>query len=100
MIEKMRSGYFSAVKTMAPLSQFMQTTFFFRHGFLDVLSMMLLGMALYKWEVLSAGRSKDFYLRLTALGLISGLFLSVLGVVLSFKNQWSCFASDSNKTAQ
>jgi len=51
--------------------------------------MMLLGMALYKWEVLSAGRSKNFYMRMTALGLIPGLFLSVLGVILSFKNQWS-----------
>ena len=61
VIEKMRSGYFSAVKTMAPLSQFMQTTYFFRHGFLDVLSMMLLGMGLFKLRVFHGERSWLFY---------------------------------------
>jgi uncharacterized membrane protein YeiB len=33
-----------AGKSMAPLSQSIQTTYFFRHGFLDVLSMMLLAI--------------------------------------------------------
>ncbi len=61
VIEKMRSGYFSAVKTMAPLSQFIQTTYFFRHGFLDVLSMMLLGMGLFKLRVFHGERSWKFY---------------------------------------
>ena len=51
--------------------------------------MMLLGMVLYKWKILSAGQSKGFYLRMTVIGLLSGLFLSIIGVVLSFKSQWS-----------
>jgi len=61
VLENMRSGYFSAVKTMAPLSQFIQTIYFFRHGFLDVLSMMLLGMALFRWKVFHGERSWKLY---------------------------------------
>jgi len=61
VIENMRSGYFSAVKTMAPLSEFIQTVYFFRHGFLDVLSMMLLGMALFRWRVFHGERSWKLY---------------------------------------
>jgi uncharacterized protein len=61
IIENMRSGYFSAVKTMAPLSQFTQTTYFFQHGFLDVLSMMILGMGLFKLGVFHGKLSWRFY---------------------------------------
>jgi len=51
--------------------------------------MMLLGMALFKWKVLSAGLSRDWYLRLTLAGLLLGFFLSATGVVLNFRMQWS-----------
>ncbi len=61
VISNMRGGYFSAVKVMAPFSQFMQTTFFFRHGFMDVLSMMLLGMGLFKLGVLHGKRKAGLY---------------------------------------
>ena len=68
VVENMRGGYFSAVKTMAPLSQFMQTTFFFRHMFLDVLSMMLLGMGLFKLRVFHGERSWKIYGLLVLIG--------------------------------
>jgi len=51
--------------------------------------MNLLGMALYKWKVLSAQRSTDFYLRMILIGLTSGLAITILGVVLDFRAQWS-----------
>jgi len=54
-----------------------------------VMSMMLLGMALFRWSVLSAERSKGFYLRITLIGLLSGTLLSALGVLLNFKHAWS-----------
>ncbi len=68
VIRYMRSGYFSAVKTMAPFSTFMQTSFFFRYGFLDVLSMMLLGMGLFKMRVFHAERNNLFYGLLVLVG--------------------------------
>ncbi len=50
--------------------------------------MMLLGMALYKWQVFSSERSSRFYLRMTLTGLSVGFLLSGLGVFLNFKNLW------------
>jgi uncharacterized protein len=68
VVENMRGGYFSAVKTMAPLTHFMQTTFLFRTMFLDVLSMMLLGMGLFKLRVFHGERSWKFYGLMVLLG--------------------------------
>lgn len=73
VVDNMRSGYFSAVKTMAPLSQFMQTTYFFRYGFLDVLSMMLLGMGLFKLRILHGERKARFYGLMILIGYGVGL---------------------------
>jgi uncharacterized protein len=73
VVKNMRAGYFSAVKTMAPISQFMQTTFFFRHGFLDVLSMMLLGMGLFKLGVFQAELKTWIYAVMVFVGYAVGL---------------------------
>ena len=68
VVKNMRAGYFSAVKTMAPFTQFLQTTFFFRHGFLDVLSMMLLGMGLFKLRVFHAELKTWIYALMVLIG--------------------------------
>lgn len=73
VVKNMRAGYFSAVKTMAPFTQFMQTTFFFRHGFLDVLSMMLLGMGLFKLGVFHAELKTWIYAVMVFVGYAVGL---------------------------
>ena len=73
VVKNMRAGYFSAVKTMAPFTQFMQTTFFFRHGFLDVLSMMLLGMGLFKLGVFHAELKTWIYAVMVIVGYAVGL---------------------------
>jgi len=53
------------------------------------MAMMLLGMALFKWKVLSAEQSSVFYTKMTLFGLAAGLILSAIGVVLNFRNEWS-----------
>ena len=68
---------------------FMQTGLFFMQTFWRATAMMLLGLALFKWQVLSAGRSAGWYLRLTLGGLMMGMLLSTTGVVLNFRMQWS-----------
>ena len=50
---------------------------------------MLLGMALFKWEVLSSGRSSSFYTKMAVIGLIVGYLLSGTGVFLNFTYQWT-----------
>jgi uncharacterized protein len=97
VVTQMRSGYFSAVRIMAPLSKFMQTTFFFRTGFLDVLSMMLLGMGLFKLRVFHGERKWTLYGMLVLVGYGVGLTVnwfettsyieSHFSMVSYFKNQ-------------
>jgi len=51
---------------------------------------MLIGMALYKLNILNAGRSKAFYLKMLAIGLLIGLPLSILGLQQNYIHEWSC----------
>ncbi|MEA3461363.1 MAG: DUF418 domain-containing protein, partial [Bacteroidota bacterium] len=84
-----RSGWLDQMELRVSGSIFMQTGYFFMESFWQVMALMLLGMALYKWEIFSCGRSSRFYLRLALIGLASGYLLSGLGVYLNFKHQWS-----------
>jgi uncharacterized protein len=51
--------------------------------------LMLLGMALLKWGVISAGRSRGFYLVLFLAGLALGLPLIAVGIGRNFDANWS-----------
>jgi len=84
-----RSGWWKQMELRVPGSIFMQTSYFFMESFWQVMALMLLGMALYKWKILSCERSSAFYLRMMLIGLTSGYLLSALGVYLNFKQQWS-----------
>jgi uncharacterized protein len=84
-----RGGWIEQMEIRIPANLFMQTGYFFMQTFWRVMSMMLLGMALFKWKVLSAELSGSFYFRLMVVGLVVGYSLSATGVVLNFRNQWS-----------
>ena len=84
-----RGNWLEQMELRVPGTLFMQTGLFFMQTFWRVMSMMLLGMALFRWSILSAERSKGFYLRMTLIGLLSGTLLSALGVLLNFKHAWS-----------
>ncbi|NOR34469.1 MAG: DUF418 domain-containing protein, partial [Bacteroidales bacterium] len=88
-LEVYRSGWLKQMELRVPGTIFMQTGCFFMRPFWRVIALMLLGMALFKWEVLSCGRSSRFYLRMALVGLVSGYLLSGLGVYLNFKSQWT-----------
>ena len=57
----MQHGYFAAVREMAKDSYFFESEYHYRHNYFDVLSMMLLGMALFRLRVFHAERSYRFY---------------------------------------
>jgi len=84
-----RSGWLEQMELRIPGTIFMQTRHFIMQPFWRVMAMMLLGMALYKWQVLSCMRSTSFYIKMALTGLACGYFLSGLGVVLNFRNHWS-----------
>lgn len=84
-----QGGYLTQMTYRIPSAIFMQTFLFFIHSFWRVVSMMLLGMALYKWKILSAERSRRFYLRMVIAGLTIGYFLSGFGVWKNFSVGWT-----------
>jgi uncharacterized protein len=51
--------------------------------------LMLIGMALYKWGVLSAAQDDRFYARLAATGLLAGLPLVAFGAWWNFAGGWT-----------
>lgn len=56
--------------------------------FARALGMMLIGMALFRWEVLSAARSEAFYRRLAVIGFGIGIPLALYGLETSLFNEW------------
>lgn len=84
-----RGSWLDQMQIRIPETLFMQTQWFFMNTFWRVMAMMLLGMALFKWKVLSAELSKSSYLRFSLLGLSLGFLLSITGVILNFKKGWS-----------
>jgi len=88
-IEGMKGGWMDQMEFRAGHALFMQTQYFMIGTFWRAMSMMLLGMALLKWEILTAGRAGRFYARMTIVGIGSGIVLSAAGVVLNFRNGWT-----------
>jgi uncharacterized protein len=76
-VSRMRKGYFSALGVVAPESWHYETTFFFQHGLLECLGMMLLGMALLKQGVLTGEAPPRVYA-----GMMLGGYALGLGVNL------------------
>jgi uncharacterized protein len=77
-VSRMRKSYLSALSAVAPESWHYETIFFFEHGLLECLGMMLLGMALLKHGVLTGAASGRVYANMMlggyALGLSVNLF--------------------------
>jgi uncharacterized protein len=78
----MRKGYFGVVAFLAPVITRNNEQEAYRWGLWDVLSMMLLGIALYKLKVLSAGKSYRFYGLMALLGYGIGLSVNYYEVSL------------------
>lgn len=73
-------SYTDLVSHMAPHTAMMQTWVFLSWSLWRVLSMMLLGMVLFKYGVLSAKRSYNFYIAMFVISLLIGLPLILVGV--------------------
>ena len=87
-INSVTGSWMEQLKHRATIAFSMQTFIFFYMVFWRVTSMMLLGMALYKSNVLSALRSKAFYTKLIVIGLCIGYLLIILGINFNFKQDW------------
>jgi uncharacterized protein len=85
----MRGAWLEQMPTRMVGAIFLQTFLFLFLVFWRVMSMMLLGMALYKWGVLAARRTRPFYVRLALFGLVPGLLIVGWGVQRNFAAGWT-----------
>ena len=87
-----RGGWIEQLDHRVPSSFQRQTTGFIGSTFWRVGGIMLLGMALYRWGVLTGERSTQLYRRLVGVGVV-GVGVVVTGVVYIEANDWSADAA-------
>jgi uncharacterized protein len=82
MVARIRASYASALEVVSKKTWYVETAFFFRHGLLECLGMMLLGMALLKLGILTGAASSRTYLTMLVAGYAIGLCVNLYEVRL------------------
>jgi uncharacterized protein len=93
-IQHFRQGYFQVVAFLAPFNKEGDMLDPYRWDPWDVLSMMLLGIALFKWKVLTAERTYKFYGWMAVIGYAIGLSINYyeLRIVLDSNFSFTAFS--------
>jgi uncharacterized protein len=76
-VDRVQKSYVSALGKVAAESWHFETVFFFEHGLLECLGMMLLGMALLKYGVLSGQAPRQVYATMVLVGYPLGLAVNL-----------------------
>ena len=87
-IAQYRGGWTEQMAQRVPTALETQTVDFVTRPLWQMTGLMLIGMALFKLGVLSAARSRAFYLRMGTLGFGAGTLLISLGLWRSFATKW------------
>jgi uncharacterized protein len=85
----MRKGYFQVVGFLAPVNMHYNEHSPYRYDLFDVLSMMLLGIALFKLNILSAQKSYRFYAIMALIGYGIGLCVNYYEVTMIINSNFS-----------
>lgn len=84
-----RGSWTTQMEHRIPGALMMQTfIFFFQTGW-RAGGLMLIGMALFKWGVLSAERSRKFYRKMMTWGFVAGLLIVAYGIYTHFEKGFS-----------
>jgi uncharacterized protein len=75
-IEIQNSSYFGVLEYFSGINARIQSKVFYNFYFFDIMTLLFLGMALFKWNVLTGKRSMKFYFLLMLFGYAIGLSLS------------------------
>lgn len=75
-IKSMHGSYFTVMKYLSQYNVKFQTTVFYDNYLWDALALFFIGMALFKWQVLTGQRSVSFYVWLSVLCYIPGVIFS------------------------
>jgi uncharacterized protein len=87
-IAQYRGGWAEQMAHRVPAALDTETSYFVTHLFWQVAGLMLIGMGFFKAGVLSALRSRAFYVLMGAFGFGIGVLLNVLGILRSFVTGW------------
>jgi uncharacterized protein len=87
-IAQYRGGWLEQMAQRVPAALETETVHFVTRLLWQMVGLMLMGMALFKLGVLSAVRSRAFYLCMAGLGFGAGLLLIALGLRRSFVTGW------------
>ena len=87
-IAQYRGGWCEQMAQRVPAALETQTVSFVTKLLWQMTGLMLMGMALFKLGVLSASRSRTFYLRMAILGFGAGIMLIALGLWRSYATRW------------
>jgi len=85
----MRKNYFEVVAFLAPINQHTDENWPYRYDLWDILSMMLIGIALFKMKILSAEKSYRFYGLMAILGYLIGLSVNYYETQMVVANNFS-----------
>jgi uncharacterized protein len=97
--QKMRKGYLDLVAYLAPKNREGDTVWVYRYDLFDILSMMLLGIAFYKWNMFSGEKSYRLYGLMVLFGYAIGLATNYYEVSTIMEGNFSFIAfSKSNIT--
>ncbi|MCS4435166.1 DUF418 domain-containing protein [Aquiflexum gelatinilyticum] len=98
-IEEMQKGYFSVLAHLAPINYDFNVNEPYRGDLWDVLSMMLIGIALFKWGILSGEKSSSVYWLIVGIGYPIGIAINYYEMKLVLDAQFSTLSfSESNLT--
>ncbi len=92
-VAALQGGWLEQMSVRVPAALTMQLFVFFIFFFWRAGGLMLVGMALYKWRVLTGERSGQFYTWLAVLGLGLGWVLVGYGVDQNFAANWTMEAA-------
>ncbi len=88
-LDTFRGGYKDQMSLRFFIAYHLEVRSFFFHGrIFQVGAMMLLGMALFKWGVLSGEGSKRLYRYLIGIGLFVGIPLTLLDIIILCQTSW------------
>jgi len=85
----LQSGWLDQMAWRVPAVLNFQTLVFLIWSFWRVTGLMLIGIALYKWGVLTGARTPRFYLTALLIGFGIGLPIVISGVVMNFRHHFS-----------
>ena len=89
VVARMRASYLSAFGVVAAESWHFESVFFLQHGLMESLGMMLLGMALLKYGVLTGAASRRVYATMALVGYAIGLAVNMFETTNLIRDDFS-----------